>query len=415
MGHNFLVRRVTHGLLLGDIRMIHEPLRARRRGLVFGALASVLGCVAAAGVAFFAPQPRPGEAPIVRSDAGALYAHVDGKYHPVLNLTSAQLIAGAPQQPAKIGTQVLAEAEKGVVVGIPDAPAVGAATVAEDTVVGVCQQDQRSIVVVDGGAKPLPEGEVIVARGLGSEWLLTAQGRAELPPANSREGVAVRRGLGITPLTPVFSPPDAVLAATALLPPIAVPDVVRVLQLPHQAQLQGNAPTEGQPAAFGQRADGDVVALTATQLAIVQHMGTPTREVTAEELQEFADSPLLPLQLPAQLKAFVDPGARTVCIQGADTVVATREQPLPPGTPLSGTSQAGFYVGPGHSVLADTGGGWWLVSDVGRAHAITSVDDAQALGLGAADQSPVPAAYAIIRLLPEGPALSRQAALQPRY
>ncbi|WP_460490750.1 type VII secretion protein EccB, partial [Corynebacterium nasicanis] len=41
-GHRFLRRRVEHGLVFGDIRMIHDPLAARSRALLFGVVAVVL-------------------------------------------------------------------------------------------------------------------------------------------------------------------------------------------------------------------------------------------------------------------------------------------------------------------------------------------------------------------------------------
>ena len=34
-GHKFLLRRLEHGLVFGDIRMIHDPLKRRRRGRRF--------------------------------------------------------------------------------------------------------------------------------------------------------------------------------------------------------------------------------------------------------------------------------------------------------------------------------------------------------------------------------------------
>lgn len=33
-GHKFLRRRVEHGVVTGDIRMIHDPLATRRRALI---------------------------------------------------------------------------------------------------------------------------------------------------------------------------------------------------------------------------------------------------------------------------------------------------------------------------------------------------------------------------------------------
>ena len=35
-GHRFMRRRVEHGIVFGDVRMIHDPLSSRRRAMVFG-------------------------------------------------------------------------------------------------------------------------------------------------------------------------------------------------------------------------------------------------------------------------------------------------------------------------------------------------------------------------------------------
>ena len=54
-GHRFLVRRVEHGLVLGDIRMLHDPLGARRRALLFGLTAVVLIGLGAADIRQLGP------------------------------------------------------------------------------------------------------------------------------------------------------------------------------------------------------------------------------------------------------------------------------------------------------------------------------------------------------------------------
>ncbi|WP_181896981.1 type VII secretion protein EccB, partial [Corynebacterium senegalense] len=93
-GHRFMRRRVEHGLLFGDIRMIHDPLAARRRALLFGAVAVALLMAGAALFAWLRPNPDPGDAAILRDPADNLYVRVDGTAHPGLLSTSP-----APAQP----------------------------------------------------------------------------------------------------------------------------------------------------------------------------------------------------------------------------------------------------------------------------------------------------------------------------
>lgn len=98
-GHKFLQRRVEHGLILGDIRMIHDPLASRRRALIFGSIAVAFLAIGSGMLAWLQPNPNPGDAPIVRSQQGQLFVLVNDSYHPVSNLASARLIAGEPAAP----------------------------------------------------------------------------------------------------------------------------------------------------------------------------------------------------------------------------------------------------------------------------------------------------------------------------
>ena len=41
-GHRFMRRRVEHGLIFGDIRMIHDPLASRQRATIFSVVAVLL-------------------------------------------------------------------------------------------------------------------------------------------------------------------------------------------------------------------------------------------------------------------------------------------------------------------------------------------------------------------------------------
>ena len=61
--HKFLQRRVEHGLILGDIRMIHDPLASRRRALIFGSIAVAFLAIGSGMLAWLQPNPNPGDAP----------------------------------------------------------------------------------------------------------------------------------------------------------------------------------------------------------------------------------------------------------------------------------------------------------------------------------------------------------------
>ncbi|PRQ11587.1 hypothetical protein C1Y63_05245 [Corynebacterium sp. 13CS0277] len=515
-GHAFLLKRVTHGLVFGDIRMIHEPLGARRRGLIFGLGVCTIGALGAVALAFLAPQPNPQDAPIVRTESGGLYAQIDGVYHPVVNLTSAHLIVGDAAGAVSIADEILAHRPKGVPLGIPDAPnTVPAGTPeggdsparAAGVEIGVCHHGHRTIITAlpaqgttargvgstvdqhlqsavraltptdkhstsalpedgrsraadstasttpsataapgtavsstptpagaDVGAEAiapfveLAPGHAILARGFGAQWLVTATGRARLPEDTTPEGIAIRRGLGITPVTPLWVPPEEVLAALRENPPLQVPRVRTLLTLPRDdAGAPGTAGTTAAGdeapgadtiATFGilDEPEGRVVRLSATQFEILRMLPTPVRPAAPGELSHVIDSAALPIHLPEKAPGFIDPAAGALCVHGAQATVGTRALPLPQGVALGDGDTVSRYSGPGHSVLVDTGGGWWVISDTGRAHAVPTEADARALGWDPDnDTVSIPGDYQIVRLLPEGPALSREAASRPRY
>ena len=82
-GHRFMRRRVEHGLIFGDVRMIHDPLASRRRATAFGTISVLLISGVMGLYAWMRPNPDPGDAPILRAADGELYVRVDDMVHPV--------------------------------------------------------------------------------------------------------------------------------------------------------------------------------------------------------------------------------------------------------------------------------------------------------------------------------------------
>ncbi len=124
-GYRFLVRRMEHALLRGDIRMLHDPMRAQSLSLIAGCILSVVVVALCAILAFLRPNAGLGDAAIVMSrDSGALYVRVGDTLHPVANLASAHLITGSAAKPELVSSADVDNAKRGPLLGIPGAPAV---------------------------------------------------------------------------------------------------------------------------------------------------------------------------------------------------------------------------------------------------------------------------------------------------
>lgn len=201
-GHRFMRRRVEHGLIFGDVRMIHDPLGSRRRATIFGLIAVAMIAGVMGLFAWMRPNPDPGDAPILRAADGALYVRAGGALHPVTNLTSARLITGAPADPERAGDEFLAAQARGVPVGIPAAPSLFAPADSGPEAWSVCAAGARVVVRAGDAPAELAGDEAVLAAADGREWVVTAAGRTQLPSADDPAGRLMRRALGINASTP---------------------------------------------------------------------------------------------------------------------------------------------------------------------------------------------------------------------
>ncbi|CAB0999475.1 type VII secretion protein EccB [Corynebacterium diphtheriae] len=78
---------------------------------------------------------------------------------------------------------------------------------------------------------------------------------------------------------------------------------------------------------------------------------------------------------------------------------------------LSGDSPATHYAGTGMSQAVDTGSGWHVVSEHGQRHTLMTQENAHILGFKEFYRVP----WEVVGLLPEGSALTAEAALAPLY
>lgn len=393
-GHRFLRRRVEHGLVFGDIRMIHDPLAARSRALVFGVVAVVMIGLGAGLFAWMRPAADPGDAPILQTAHGGLFVRVDDRVHPVTNLASARLIVGRAEDPARIGDGVLADLERGVPLGVHPAPLVLGQESAGDLAWSACFGEGTVTVAAGEHTNPLGGHRGVIARGAGADWLLTTEGRHQLPHADSPEGRTVRRALGISAATPRWEPPVEVLNAVTERDPVVMPDLPSEI-LDTGAGLWAVLP-EG------------VAPLTELRAQVLTHSGVPVRVVAPEALAEHPDTDY-DVRLPAVAPLLLHPSEVTVCAtDGRVSTLTSQTRPVL----LSGTGVADeFRGGEGAALAVDTGHGHHLVDTTGLRHHVADRADLEALGVGEPGEAP----WSVIRLLPEGPDLSAMAARTASY
>ena len=413
-GYKFLMRRAQHGVVLGDIRMIHDPLARRHRALYAGAaMATVLG-LGAGAMAVMNPAINPGEAPIVASESGALYVRIDATLHPVTNLASARLITGEATQPVRASDAVLATIPRGVPVGIPDAPGMIAPEPPGDTHWSACHHEAGVLgalphvsVQVGHPAEHLRDNEALVAEVAGHFYLVTNKGRAQLPAENTPEGRVIRRRLGITPDVFVWRPPRELLNVIAEQPPLHIPNNVREVLV-----SDGGAWV---------RYENGIQPITSFQHDILRDANIKETRVNAGILAEHPDAPPAPITLPTEPLTLIHlrPESR-VCATDADGVVSVDAEDLVDdahstqprrGVALSGDNLARTYVGPGTGLGVDSGHGYFVVSDTGMTHRVASHEELEALGV----RTPATAPWSIIRLLPSGSQLAKKQAMLPTY
>ncbi|MDO4760821.1 MAG: type VII secretion protein EccB [Corynebacterium sp.] len=452
-GHRFLWRRVEHGLVLGDVRMIHDPLSKRRRALLFGVAAAVLISLGSAALAVFKPAVDPGQAQVIRAESGQLYVRVDNQIYPVANLSSARLIVQEPVQPVKGGDAVLHKIPKAAPVGIADAPALFEKPGKSPKVLRsfAChlvkapetrldpRLDDVTVVVAEEsfahvGLKEMNPKQALLAQVGQRQYVVTQQGRRKLPDENSPEGRIVRRVLGIGPSTPRWFVRDELLDAVIAQPDLRFPQVDEVIRSSGRVfALKG----------------GQLFPITDAQARLLEAMGVRARMQTPLHIADIQDGPEEVFHLPVEIPDFIQPEVFVPCIDSAGKVQlfehkADKKQPQhveqsaapaqtqdtpssgpPHATPMvadehplsffgepvriSGKSIARQFVGPGVAFAADTGSGIHIVGASGLRHRLETPETKDHVGLSQVH----PVSWDILRLLPEGSELGRTAALQP--
>ncbi|MGP4057920.1 type VII secretion protein EccB [Mycobacterium sp. 4D054] len=453
-GWRFVMRRIASGVALHDTRMLVDPLRTQSRSVLVGALILVTGLIGCFLFSLIRPSGAAGtDAVLADRDTAALYVRLGEQLHPVLNLTSARLITGRPDNPAMVKSSELDRFPRGNMIGIPGAPERMVANTTRDAYWTVCDAVAGTVTGVtviagrpaEGGerAAALPAGHAALVENGGRTWLLWDGRRSPIDLADR----AVTGGLGIgvdvaapqpiatglfnaipeAPQLTVPAIPGAGLPSAAPLPePLPVGAVVVSYDTDnairhHVVLADGLQPVSPVVAAILRNAnsyglaqpprlDADVVARIPEATGI-DTGAYPTQRIT------LVDATVDPVICAAWSKPEGAQESSLTLLSGAVLPVADGVRTVElvsSGTPGGPADRVALAPGTGYFV--DSGGALFWISDTGVRYGIDTgggaaegeIDTVAALGLTTA---PLPIPSSVLSQFAAGPTLSRTDAL----
>jgi type VII secretion protein EccB len=438
-GYRFLLRRMEHALVRGDLRMLDDPLRGQSLSLLAGCVLAVIAIACCAILAFVRPQGALGGAPIVMTrESGALYVRIGDTMHPVLNLASAQLIAGNPASPELVSQSVINNAKRGSLVGIPGAPAAIAPPLSFDESGWAVCDDSTTTTVIAGqmqGRLDAGRSALVTPRSesAATTYLLYGGWRARVDlrdhavvRALRLDSVTPRRVsramLDALPEVPQIAAPHIPAAGSpgpAALPGFTVGTVVRVVRAEaaeHYVVMPEGVQRIGEVAAdlirFTNSQGGREIVTVAPDAIGAVPMVDDLPVTTFPEHGGVADASVLCTQWRPAFRG----GTNTALLVG-NSLPADYATPVElaqadgEGSNVDSVSvphgRSAYVRASGVTEDGGTAGALYVINDSGVVFGLYDEDAAKRLGLTAVA---VPAPWPVLAWLPRGPELSVQAA-----
>jgi type VII secretion protein EccB len=445
------------------VRMEIEPGRRQNLAVVASVSAALVICLGALLYSFLSPAGQVGDSPIIADrDSGALYVHVGDKLYPALNLASARLITGRADNPHLVKSNQITNLPRGPLVGIPGAPTSFHPTTPDASSWLVCDSVANStssgapsgvtVTVIDGTPdlgnhrKVLTGSDAVVLSYGGDPWVIRDGRRSRIDAMNR----SVLLPLGLTPEQVNMAKPmsRALFDALPVGPELMVPQILNAgaaATFPNAPGPIGTVivtPQISGPQQYSLVLADGVQTLPPLVAQILQNAGPGnTKPVTVEpsalakmpvvnklDLSSYPDAPLNVSDIrenPATCwwwqKTSGENRARVQVVSGATLPIAadnmTKVVSLVKAD-TTGREADQVYFGPdfanfvavtGNDPGAKTTESLWWLTDAGARFGIDDTRDVrEALGLKAkASLAP----WVALRLLPQGPTLSRADAL----
>ena len=463
-GHLFYNRRLRAATTRFSARMKHDD-RKQTAAIVLSMVLVAIGAGWMMLLNVLKPTGVVGDSAIIGDrDSGAIYARIDGRLYPALNLTSARLATGTAGQPTWVKPAEIAKYPTGPLVGIPGAPAAMAVNRGAASAWSVCDTagrprsgDKPVVTSIagalsgDGRATPLHDDAGLLVTFEGNTYVLWGAKRSQIDPTNR----AVTLSLGLDP--GVTAPVEI---SRALFDGLPATEPLRVPQVPEAGTpskwvsgSQVGAVLQDQTASGGSQfyvllphGVQKISSFVADLLRSANSYGaTAPRVVSPDVLVNIPDVTSLPVDYyPKGRLNFVDPSANpTTCVgwekastdpQARVAIYNGRGLPVPASIdnrivhlvrddrdPASVVANqvlvlpgaANFVTSTSGVITAYSRESLFWVSDNGVRFGIDA-DEATLRALGLDPAAAVQAPWPLLRTFVAGPALSRQAALLAR-
>lgn len=463
-GHLFYNRRLRAAITRFSVRMRHDD-RKLQAALALSAVFVLLGCGWMALLGFMKPAGLVGQSAIVGDrDTGAVYARMDGRLYPALNLTSARLATGTAAAPAWVKSSEISKYPTGPMIGIPGIPDDLAVAPNPVSAWAVCdtasERGSGAATMVTsiagelsgGRAEPMQRSQALLATHRGATYLIWNGQRSRIDPADR----AVTFNLGLDPgaVRPVEMSNalfDAMPASEPLVVP-AIPEFGAPSRWLPGSVVGGVLQTQdanGEVSGFYVLLPNGVQKVTAfvadllrtadSQGATTPQLVSPDKLIDIPEVElinvgfyptgklEFIDVDANPVSCVSWSKMSTDPQAKVVLYsgrglpvpQGQDAHIVSLvrnsrdQESVEAQQTLMLPGAANFVATTSAAITSDTRESLYWVSPQGVRYGIEwDQGTLQALGIdpGRAVQAPWP----IIRTFAAGPAISRANALLAR-
>lgn len=461
-GHLFYNRRLKAAITRFSVRMKHDD-RKQQAAVALSLVFVLIGVGWMALLHLLKPAGLIGQSQIIGDrDTGAIYAKLEGRLHPALNLTSARLAVGQPVTPTWVTAREIDKYPTGPAIGIPGAPdrlgvtanPVSAWSVCDTTPArGGAEVPQVTTIAGElspaGRAAPLQPAQAVLASYRGASYLIWGGHRSRIDPADR----SMTFNLGLDPgVTRPVELSNALFDAMPATEPLVVPRIPEAgapsTLLPDTtvgSVLQSRDATGSVSGFYVLLPDGiqkitafvaDLLRTADSQGATAPRLVPPDRVVGLPEVHrldvdyypsakfKFVDTDANPVTCISWLKESTDPQATVTVLTGrglpvpvamdprvvrlvrddraADSVEAERTLLLP--------GSANFVATTSAAPRSDSREDLYWISPQGIRYGIDwDQPTLQALGLDAS--SAVQAPWPIIRTFATGPALNRQSAL----
>lgn len=463
-GHLFYNRRLRAATTRFSVRMKHDD-RKQAAALALSMVLVAIGSGWMMLLNVLKPTGVVGDSAIVgERESGAIYARINGRLYPALNLTSARLVTGTAGKPTWVKPGEIAKYPTGPLVGIPGAPATMPLHLGAPSAWAVCDTAGRprsgdapvvtSIAghLTSGGrASPMRDDAGLLVTFDSNTYVIWGGKRSQIDPTNR----AITLSLGLDPgLTSPVAISRALFDGLPATEPLGVPPIAEA-GTPSKwvPGSQVGAVIQAETAGGGSifyvlLADGvqKIGSFVADLLRGANSYGqTAPRIVSPDVLVNTPQVNSLPVDYyPSGRLNFVDSAANPItCVgweriptdpQARVAVYSGRGLPVPSATdnrivrlvrddrdPESVVANqvlvlpgaANFVTSTSGVITAESRESLFWLSDNGVRFGIAN-DDSTLRALGLDPAAAVQAPWPLLRTFAAGPALSRDAALLAR-